>query len=189
MSAPAREDGVGLRRRTGAVNLLPFHASPTIPTVSYLEDPPTPRVVVRGILGFAAVGAVGALVVVSLAVGHIEWRLAALALTLWSAYGFWDALLGALFEPLGQLLGDQLTGGMPGSTGITIDQETTSLEHLLAADPPPAPHRMILAGIRLAEIYRTHQRDVPKADALIARLAAQYPDAPELRYVRPPAPR
>jgi len=183
------EDGVGLRRRTEPVNLLPSDACPTIPTVSVLEDPPTPRAVVRGILGFAAVVAAVALVVVSLAVGHIEWRLAALALTLWSAYGFWDALLGGLFEPLGQFLGDQLTGGMPGSTGITIDQETASLEHLLAADPPPPPHRVIIAGIRLAEIYRTHQRDVPKADALIARLAVQYPDAPELRYVRPPAPR
>src|SRR2546422_494975 len=98
---------------------------------------------------------------------------------------------GGLRPPpgLGQFLGDQLTGGMPGSTGITIDQETASLEHLLAADPPPPPHRVIIAGIRLAEIYRTHQRDVPKADALIARLAAQYPDAPELRYLRPPAPR
>src|SRR5437667_4506953 len=67
---------------------------------------------------------------------------------------------------------------MPGSTWITIDQETASHEHLLAADPPPPLHRVIIAGIRLAEIYRTHQRDVPKADALIARLAAQYPDAP-----------
>src|SRR3989441_12516958 len=82
------EDGVGLRRRTEAVNLLPSHACPTIPTVSVLEDPPTPRAVVRGILGLAAVVAAVALVVVSLAVGHIEWRLAALALTLWSAYGF-----------------------------------------------------------------------------------------------------
>src|SRR2546422_1519106 len=37
------EDGVGLRRRTEPVNLLPSHACPTIPTVSVLEDPPTPR--------------------------------------------------------------------------------------------------------------------------------------------------
>jgi hypothetical protein len=45
-----------------------------------------------------------------------------------------------------------------------------------------------LAGIRLAEIYRTHERAPEKADALIARLVARYPDAPELaatRHARP----
>jgi len=44
------------------------------------------------------------------------------------------------------------------------------------------PHREILAGIRLAEIYRTHQHDPAKSAALLARLRAKYPDAPELRY-------
>jgi hypothetical protein len=189
VAAPqALKDGVGLRRGRGPVNLLPSHAPPTIPTVSYLEDPPTPRAVVRGFLGIAAVVAAVALVVVSLVTGHIEWRLVALGLALWSAYGFWDAMLGGVFEPLGEFLGDQLTGGSPGAPVITIEQETASLEHLLAAHPPLPPHRAILVGIRLAEIYRTHQRNVPKSEALIARLAAQYPNAPELKYVHPGSP-
>jgi hypothetical protein len=41
-----------------------------------------------------------------------------------------------------------------------------------------------VAGIRLAAIYRTHQRDAVKSDTLVARLCAQYTDASELRFVR-----
>ena len=143
---------------------------------------------VRGILGAAGLVAGVALVALLIGSGRVEWKLVALVLVLWSAYGWFDALLGGVVEPLGRFLQGQLTGGsMPDGTRITIDLETATLERLLAANPPPPPHRAVLAGIRLAEIYRTHQRDAPKADALIARLAIQYPDAPELRYVRPPA--
>jgi len=74
---------------------------------------------------------------------------------------------------------------MPGGTVITMDEETAMLEHLIDADPPPPQHRVVLAGIRLAEIYRTHQHDAAKAEAVIARLVSRYPDAPELKYVRP----
>jgi len=38
--------------------------------------------------------------------------------------------------------------------------------------------------VRLAEIYRLHQRDAAKAEALIARLEGKYPNAPELKYAR-----
>lgn len=127
-----------------------------------------------------------ALVILLVGSGRIEWRLVALVLTLWGAWGFFDSIFGSLVEPLGRFLGGALTGGaMPGGTTITIDQETEMLEHLLDADPPPPAHRGALAGIRLAEIYRTHQHDAAKADQLIARLVARYPDAPELQYVRP----
>jgi hypothetical protein len=156
------------------------------------DDPPTPRAVVRGLLGGATLVALVALVPVSVAEGHIEWKLVALVFALWGGYGLCDMMLGSVVEPLGRFMEGQLTGGdMPPGAGITIEQETASLERLLAGDtaPPPPPHRAILAGIRLAEIYRTHEHDTAKADALIARLAAQYPDAPELRYVRPPAAR
>jgi len=89
-------------------------------------------------------------------------------------------------EPLGRFLGGALTGGaMPGGPTITIDDETAMLEHVLDADPPLPRHRTVLAGIRLAEIYRTHQHDAAKAEQVIARLVARYPDAPELAYVRP----
>ena len=73
------------------------------------------------------------------------------------------------------------------ATGLSIEAEVAALERLLAGNPPPPPprHRVLMAGIRLAEIYRTSQHDAAKADALIARLASQYPDAPELKYVRP----
>jgi hypothetical protein len=73
---------------------------------------------------------------------------------------------------------------MPAATRITIEQETALLERLLDADPPPNAHRAALAGIRLAEIYRTHQHAPAQADALIARLSARYPDAPELAQSR-----
>jgi hypothetical protein len=110
----------------------------------------------------------------------------ALALTLWSAWGFFDSLFGSVVEPLGRFVGGLLTGGaMPDGTAITMADETAMLERLLEADPAPPPHRVLLAGIRLAEIYRTHQHDSAKAEAVITRLASRYPDAPELKYVRP----
>jgi hypothetical protein len=149
-------------------------------------DPPSLRGVMRGILGAAlALGCV-ALVAVSISTRHIEWRLVTLVLTLWAAWSFFDGLFGTLLEPLGRFMSNALTGGaMPGGTTITIDQETEMLEHLVHSDPPPPPHRVVLAGIRLAEIYRTHQRDPAKAEALIARLLERYPEARELQYVRP----
>jgi hypothetical protein len=148
-------------------------------------DPPSPRAVIRGMLGAAAVLVGVALVVVSIAEGHVEWRLVALLFSLWGAWSFVGALLDSVVEPLGQFLGSALTGGaMPGDRAITIDDETTMLERLLDADPPPPQHRAVLAGIRLAEIYRTHQHDAAKAEQVITRLVARYPDAPELAYVR-----
>jgi len=165
-----------LRRRAAPVNLLPVDVT----------DPPSVRGVVRGILG-TAIALVGlAFIVISIDAGHIEWRLAALVLALWGAWGFFDSLFGWVLEPLGQFVGNALTGGsMPGGTVITIQDETVMLEHLVDADPAPTPHRVVLAGIRLAEIYRTHQHDAAKAEAVIARLVSRYPDAPELKYVRP----
>jgi len=38
--------------------------------------------------------------------------------------------------------------------------------------------------IRLAEIYREHLRDTPRADALLERLSVKYPASPELRVAR-----
>ena len=168
--------------RTAAVNLLRRWASPYVPTVSD-EDPPSPGAVIRGILGAAAAVAAVLVVVVLASTGHVSWELVALFLVLWGAWSFFGQLFDGVISPLGRFLGSALTGGeMPPGTGITMERETATLEHLLAADPPA--HRAILAGIRLAEIYRTHQKDPGKADALIARLAERYPDAPELKYVR-----
>jgi hypothetical protein len=149
-------------------------------------DPPSPRAVIRGILGAASVLVGLALVVVSIDEGHVEWRLVALLLSLWGAWSFFGALLESVVEPFGRFLENAFTGGaIPGGPGITVDAETAVLERLLDADPPPPQHRAVLAGIRLAEIYRTHHHDAARADQVIARLVARYPDAPELAYVRP----
>ncbi len=171
--------------------MLRPEGSPNVPTVNF-DDSLSPRAVVRGILGGATLLAAVALVVASAVSGRVAWKFVTLTLALWGAWSFFDTLFESLFEPLGRFLGSALTGGdMPGDeggAGITIELETAALERLLAADPPPPAHRVILAGIRLAEIYRTHLHDAAKAEALITRLATQYPDAPELKYVRPPAP-
>jgi hypothetical protein len=135
----------------------------------------------HGILGSATLLAVLALLFVLIATRQVPWRLVALTLSLWGAYGFFDALTGGVVEPLGRFFQGQLAGGdMPGETRITIEQETALLERLLTGDPPPNAHRAALAGIRLAEIYRTHDHAPEKADALLAELAARYPAAPEL---------
>ncbi len=68
---------------------------------------------------------------------------------------------------------------MPGTTE-TIDEQTGRLERMLEQET--TPHHEIMVGIRLAEIYRTRQKDTAKSDALLARLRAKYPDAPELPH-------
>src|SRR5256885_17012469 len=90
-----------LRRRAGAVNLLPVDVT----------DPPSVRGVVRGIVGAAMVLAGLALVVVSTTAGHIEWRLAPVVVALWGALGFFDSLFGWGLEPPRELVGEAPSGG------------------------------------------------------------------------------
>ena len=115
-----------------------------------------------------------------------DWRTLALAGAAWSLWGVMSGLLDGVALPLATLLGNLLAGGSVGvgdtAPAVTIDEEMARLERRLSQDP--SSHQRIIAGIRLAEIYRTHQHDAAKADALIAQLCAQYPDAPELRFVR-----
>jgi hypothetical protein len=147
------------------------------------SDPPGPLAVVRGILGGALVVATGILAVLYFDSGHLDSRFVALVATLWIFWGVFHDVIGLLVQPVVALLGGQLTGGQdPGlPLHIDIERETEMLERLVA-DPPPVPHREILAGIRLAEIYRTHQHDLPKSDALLARLRVKYPQARELQH-------
>jgi hypothetical protein len=115
-----------------------------------------------------------------------DWRALALASAAWSIWGIVSGLLASVFSPLATLLGNLLAGGSTGFGGpaapVTIEEEMAVLERRL--EQGPTAHQRILAGVRLAEIYRTHQRDDAKADALVARLCVQYPDAAELRFVR-----
>jgi hypothetical protein len=153
--------------------------------VNSYDDPPSPRNVIRGVLGVALGVMVLALLIESFASGRVGWPSLGLVLALWGAWSFFGSLFDNVLAPLARFAGTALTGGpMPPDTRITIEEETGTLERVVAADPPPPPHRVIIAGIRLAEIYRTHEKNDAKADALIARLAARYPDARELTYVR-----
>jgi hypothetical protein len=68
--------------------------------------------------------------------------------------------------------------GMPES----IADQAARYERMLAGDGSLDPHQAVLVGIRLAEIYRTLQHDDAKADALLARMRAAYPNAPELSH-------
>jgi hypothetical protein len=147
------------------------------------SDPPGPLSVVHGFLGAALALATLALVVGYLRLGHLDGRLAALVGVLWLLSGIFGDLLGFLVEPFLGLLGGQLTGGQDPGPPVRIDmaRETELLEQLVA-HPPPVPHREIIAAIRLAEIYRTSQGNRAKADALLARLRAKYPEAPELQH-------
>jgi hypothetical protein len=145
------------------------------------DDYPSPRAIFGRILGGATLVAVLALVGVLLATGRIEWQLVTLAGILWAAWGFLGGLFSQLMEPAGRFLANQFTGNLPmPDHNYSIDEQTARLEHLLTQGL--RRHHEILIGVRLAEIYRTHQRDAVKSEALLARLRDKYPDAPELTH-------
>ena len=148
------------------------------------DDAPSPRAIVGRILGVVTLVAVAALLLMLVSTGRIEWKLVTLVGILWAAWSFLGGLLSQLFEPVGRFLVNQLTGNVPlPGHDSNIDEQTARLEHLLTQGL--TPHHEILIGIRLAEIYRTHQQEPAKSDALLARLRAKYPDAPELERVEP----
>jgi hypothetical protein len=156
--------------------------SPTFGFVWPDSDDPfdAARAAIAGIFLFA--GVIGL-------VGFAATR-SALALTLagaaWTLWGIFSGLLNRVVEPATSILANLLTGGSVGMGGtdspLTAADEAAMLERLLEQSRPA--HDQILTGIRLAEIYRTHDHDPAKADALIARLCERYPDARELRFVR-----
>lgn len=153
------------------------------------SDPPSPLAVIRAIVGAALGFATLALVVSCVASDAAGWQLWALVGLLWAFWGFYEDVAAFVIRPLGGFVARTFTAGFSGgplgdpAPPITIDEEVVFLEHLVAN--PPNAHRAVMAGIRLAEIYRTHQHDQAKCDALLDRLRAQYPDARELGYVRP----
>jgi hypothetical protein len=144
----------------------------------------TPRSFVRRFFGLATLAAIGLVLLVLVTTGDVEWRLVTFAGFLWAAWSFLSGLFTQLIEPAGRFLANQLTGNvsMP-VANETIDEQTARLERLL--EQGTTPHHELLVGIRLAEIYRTRQKDPAKSDALLARLRAKYPEAPELAHGRP----
>jgi hypothetical protein len=153
------------------------------------SDPPSPLNVIRMIVGGVLALATLALLVSCVSSGQAEWQLWALVGLLWAFWGFFEDVAAFVIRPFAGFLTRSVEAGFGGgplgdaAPPITIDEEVVFLEHLVAN--PPNAHRAIMAGIRLAEIYRTHQHDQAKSDALLERLRAQYPDARELSYGRP----
>jgi hypothetical protein len=142
-------------------------------------DPPEPITVVRRLLmGAMVLTGVGA-VVTAIATWVVRWRLLALFGTLWSAWAFIEYVYERVLAPAGRFLMGQVFTG----SEITLEEETAGLEARLAGKALP-PWREILAGIRLAEIYRERLGDKPRADALLDRLMVKYPDSTELRIAR-----
>lgn len=138
-------------------------------------------------LGAAIAVAIVALLFDWVASGTFSWHLAGLVGILWAFRGFLTGLFDAMLDPLGRFGSSLLAGSGPEIPGTryTIDEETANLERLMGGGRSLPAHREILIGIRLAEIYRTHQHDPAKASQLMDRLRAKYPDASELRYANP----
>lgn len=155
-------------------------ASAYVPAVTGVDprEPQDPRAALRRIVGGVALVA---WVLVGLSwwsSGSIDWTIVGFAAALWAAYGFLTTIVDNLAD-LGRFIGNQFTGNVALPVPQdTIDDQTARLERMLAQ--PLERHREILIGIRLAEIYRTHQIDQAKSDALLELLRTKYPDAPEL---------
>ena len=136
-------------------------------------DPPSPLAVARRIIGPALGAAAILLAVRFLATGKVESKLVALVALLWAGWGVTTGVLRTAGDLFRALMTRVLWGG-----SITLAEEIAGLEHLLAQDLPR--EREIQSALRLAEIYRKYRRDDRRADALLDRLHAKYPDAPEL---------
>jgi hypothetical protein len=144
-------------------------------------DSREPRPALSRILGLASLAVLALLVAFWVSSGEIDWTLVGFVGVLWAAWSFFSGLYTTLVEPLGRFVANQLTGNVALPVPPeSIDDQTVRFERLLAE--PLTPHHEMLIGIRLAEIYRTHQHDQAKSDDLLARLRAKYPDAPELAH-------
>lgn len=137
-----------------------------------------PRAAVRRLIGGVTVVAWVLAGVSWWSSGSIDWTLVGFAGAMWGVYSFLTTIVDTVTD-LGRFIGNQFTGNvaLPVSQD-TIDAQIARFERMLAE--PLDRHREILVGIRLAEIYRTHQLDEAKSTALLDRLRAKYPDAPEL---------
>lgn len=155
-------------------------ASPYVHAVTGVDprEPQDPRAALRRIVGGVALVAWVLAALSWWSSGSIDWAVVGFAGAMLTAFSFLTTIVDTLAD-LGRFIGNQLTGNVALPVPQdTIDDQTARLERLLAQ--PLERHREILIGIRLAEIYRTHQLDEGKSAALLERLRAKYSDAPEL---------
>ena len=142
------------------------------------QGPEDPRVALRRIIGGVTVVAWALAGLSWLSSGSIDWTLVGFAGAMWGVYSFLTMIADTV-GGLVRFVGNQFTGNVALPVPQdTIDDQTTRFERML--DEPLDRHHEILIGIRLAEIYRTHQHDEAKSTALLDRLRAKYPDASEL---------
>lgn len=142
------------------------------------QGPEDPRAALRRIIGGVTVVAWILAGWSWLSSGTIDWTLVGFAGGMWGIYSFLTTIVDTATD-VGRFLGNQLTGNVALPVPQdTIDAQIARFERMLAE--PLERHREILIGVRLAEIYRTHELDEAKSTALLERLRAKYPDAPEL---------
>ena len=176
------DGAVGLGPPEARVNLLAGKCAPTFRPVNLDGD--DPRTAVRGVFFAVVVMATIGFVIAWVAEGHIDDKMAALLGVLWMFWVIASDVRRTLIDPVTRWVKGQVVGGVAdGVPMITPDEEIAYLEKL-AADPQATQHRQIMGGIRLAELYRTVRHDQAKSDALLAQLAARYPDARELQVAQ-----
>jgi hypothetical protein len=112
--------------------------------------------------------------------GDARWFAASGAFgTAWWAWDFlWDNVLG----PAGGWFVGMLTGAATADQPpqLTLEDTIRLLENHLGADGVPR-HVQIQSALRLAEIYRLNRKDPARADEVIRRVRARWPDAAELK--------
>lgn len=130
-------------------------------------------------IGRRAFGIVTVLSVILGLAGDPRWFAASAAFgTVWWAWDWvWDNVLG----PLGGLFTGAITGtaDVESPPDLSVDDTIRLLEGHLAADGVTR-HVQIQSALRLAEIYRLNKKDPAKANEVLARARAKWPDAPEL---------
>ena len=174
---------LGFTQAPCGCQLARARGAPYVPSVNFeWEDP---RDVVRALLGGALAVATIFWVIMSLSAQRVDWRMGGFVGLLWAFWTMYRDVVRLFVEPVTRRISGLAVGGIAdGVPLITITEETGYLERLLES-PGLAAHRRILVAIRLAEIYRTHEHDQAKSDALLARMRSAYPDAPELGIAAP----
>jgi hypothetical protein len=145
------------------------------------HGPPTsPGAAGRRILATATV--VAALLGV---LGDARWLAASGAFGI--AWWAWDAIWDNVFGPIGGWFAAMLTGTSDVETppDLSLDDTIRLLENHIAADAVPR-HVQVQSALRLAEIYRLNKHDPQRAEEIIAKVRAKWPDSPELTRLGPP---